>query len=286
MKSWIKSKLKRFIESEVRSKLFAHEINTHSRVWNLLMEKYPDDHITIRLDGDLKIKLRLESQLSKMIFCGNFENREILFLKKFLKAGDTFFDVGSNVGLFSLLAAKSVKASGKVFAFEPSLKTFNVLRDNVRINSFDGVIEALNIGLSNEPGILELVESTDGYDAWNSFGHPAAGNVFESQPTEVRTLDSFIDHKPQLIKIDVEGWEKHVLMGGQTLLTSFNAPVLLVEFTEENLVNAQTSSQDIHSILSSFGYYPFEIDAEGNLKPHSVLPEYGYMNLVFRKEQN
>src|SRR5689334_23701966 len=74
------------------------------------------------LDDDIRINLYQDSILSKLIFQG-FEENETLFLKKFLKEGDIFFDIGANIGLHTLIAADILKNSGHVYTFEPTPDT-------------------------------------------------------------------------------------------------------------------------------------------------------------------
>ena len=86
------------------------------------------DHKT----SSFKIRLFRDSVLSKLIYNG-FENDEVSFTAKFLRKGDTFFDIGANIGLFSLTASNVVGNEGKIFSFEPSPKTFSRLKSNIEL---------------------------------------------------------------------------------------------------------------------------------------------------------
>src|SRR4051812_46127494 len=82
------------------------------------------NYFTHKLEENLRIKLFKGSELSRYIFNG-FEKKEINFLQRILQPGDLFIDVGANIGLFSLYAAKAVGEAGSVIAFEPTPDIFS-----------------------------------------------------------------------------------------------------------------------------------------------------------------
>ena len=178
------------------------------------------DSITFNLDSTTKIELYKDSILSRLIFEG-FEVDEIAFLKKTLKPGDIFLDVGANIGVFSLIAANIVTESGKVICFEPSPVTYNRLVSNIKINNFTN-IDAFNVGLSDKSDTLDLNISENGYDAWNTFAKVENEKFHKKIAIKVNTLDKALENiakeKIRLVKLDVEGWEKFVLLGGKNFL--------------------------------------------------------------------
>jgi hypothetical protein len=99
----------------------------------------------------------------------------------------------------------------------------------------------------------------DGYDAWNSLGKPYMGADLATETVTTLTLDSFVEQhrlsgKIRAIKIDVEGWEAHVLGGGRRTLAEVDAPVLIVEFTEEAAALAGSSCEECYAALRELGY--------------------------------
>ena len=115
--------------------------------WDKLFEN--NERIKVELEPELYIYHFKDSELSKMINKG-FEKDEIQFVKNYLKNGDTFFDIGANIGLYSIVAAKIVGNNGKVFGFEPTPTTFSRFLMNVSLNNFDDIVVCNNIGLSNK----------------------------------------------------------------------------------------------------------------------------------------
>ena len=101
-----------------------------------------------KLDENLSIKLYKDSYLSKLVY-EQFEVDEIDFVNNFLKEGDIFLDIGANVGLFSLYAAKKVGSTGSVIAFEPAYDTYNRLLENCELNKLSNV-RPFKLGLSKK----------------------------------------------------------------------------------------------------------------------------------------
>jgi FkbM family methyltransferase len=221
--------------------------------------------------------------LSRLIW-NKFEKDETDYMCKVLKKGDVFIDIGSNIGLFSLIASKIVGDEGKVLCFEPSPLTFSRLKENVTINNFNN-LDIRNLGLSDAIGELTFYVSNNGYDAWNSFS-PSKDNKLElSINVPVSTLDFELNEidksKIKLVKIDVEGWEKFVLQGAKDFLTNFN-PIVMVEFTEQNTFNSGYPVYDIFDIMENFGYTWYRLN-KGELVLEEKKLYYPYDNLVAKK---
>ncbi len=230
------------------------------------------------------IHLYPNSKLCELIYCDDFEHGERQFLDAFLAPGDMFVDVGANLGLYSVIAAKLVGNSGRVYAFEPCQASFARLQENVALNGFTNV-ECFRLALSDTIAPLAMTISRDGFDAWNSAGHPTAGNSFGEEMVTSITWDEFAgEHdligKVAMMKIDVEGWESRVLRGGTYCLTRDDAPVVQVEFTDAAALSTGTSCTDLYRTLETFGYQMFRYDArERRLRPDPLRPAYPYQNL-------
>jgi FkbM family methyltransferase len=253
-------------------------INKVDESWNKLFNE--KGVFEFNLNKDLKINLYKDSILSRLIYDG-FEKEETDYLVSILNEGDIFIDIGTNIGLFSLIASKIVGIEGKVLSFEPTPMTFSRLNENVKLNNLKN-IDIRNIGLSDKKGELTFYVSNNGYDAWNSFA-PSQDNKLEiSIQVPVSTLDielKDIDQsKIKLVKIDVEGWEKFVLYGGKDFLVKYN-PIVMVEFTEENTFNAGYAVHEIYDLMQDFGY-SWYIFKNGELIAETKKLYYPYNNLI------
>lgn len=251
---------------------------TINESWNRLFDE--NNFFEFNLDNNVIIKLYKDSVLSRLIYDG-FEKEETDYLTSILSEGDTFIDVGANIGLFSLIASKIVGNNGLVICFEPSPITFNRLVENVKLNNLKN-IDLRNIGLSNVKDELTFYMSDNGYDAWNSFAPSEDNKLENSIQVLVSTLDAELQNveksKIKLIKIDVEGWEKFVLKGGSEFFANYS-PIVMVEFTEENTFNAGYAVHELYDIMKDLGYEWYTIN-KGELILETKRLHYPYNNLI------
>lgn len=245
--------------------------------------------VTVEIQDGISMRLHFDSQLCKFLYVGGFETSERCFFNAYLRASDTVLDAGANVGLFTLLAAKLVGNQGVVHSFEPVSQVYKRLEKNILLNQLTNV-SAHKIALSDETAQSQIVIALNGYDAWNSMAQPTAGDAFSSEPIQAMRLDDFIEQHSllapiALMKIDVEGWESHLLQGGSQLFASSNAPTLLIEFTEVNCQAAESSCQSLYCQLEAYGYEMFTYSAESRqLVPEPMRDNYEYSNLVATKD--
>jgi FkbM family methyltransferase len=233
----------------------------------------------MRPQAGLKMRLYGDSELSRLIYCRSFEATERAFLNHFLRPGDVFVDVGANIGLFTLIAASCVGPRGKVVAFEPTEVTYSRLADNVRLNGFLNV-DCVKSALSDRGGEMDLAQSTNGFDAWNSFAVPTMGGTILHERVEVIEWDSYarahnLAGLVTMMKIDVEGWESRVLAGGKEVLSRPDAPVLQVEFTDPSATAAGSSCRSLYEVLENLGYGMFRYDpSQRHLKREGLREKY------------
>jgi FkbM family methyltransferase len=238
------------------------------------------------LDTNVQLCLHKDSLLARYIYEG-FEEKEISVLRSLLKNGDIFIDVGCNIGLFSMVASKIVGERGRVFCFEPAPVIFERLLYNVQLNQGDN-ITCINQALSDHEKPMLLNVSNNGYDAWNSFAPVSVDKVQSSVSVIGTTLDKAIENynieasRIAFIKIDVEGWEKFVLMGGKDFFKS-HAPIIMLEFTESNTFSAGYMVQELYDILANWGYKWFSLTGNGIVE-HQKRLHYPYENLIAAKD--
>jgi FkbM family methyltransferase len=164
-----------------------------------------------------------------------------------LKNGETFYDIGANAGFFSVLAARLVGSVGRVFAFEPLPENIESLEAQFSINSLNQC-QSVPKAISNCSGTVSLILGDN-----NSMGRlAAAGNTksMKALMVESTTLDEFIQDNapPNLIKMDIEGFETEALLGASKMLASSRSPKLLIE------LHGDDKAQQVEEILSGYGY--------------------------------
>lgn len=251
--------------------------------------KNKEEYFTFPLQSKIKINLYFDSVLCSFIYCDNFEWRERRFLNSYLRRGDIFVDIGANIGLFTLIASHRVGDSGKVFSFEPCAKTYQRLVRNVELNRMNNV-KCLQMALSDCSGQVQMNSSLDGHDAWNSVVAPIAGSAFVTEMVRTVKWDDFArEHnlmgRVNMMKIDVEGWESHVLAGGSETLSRRDAPVLQIEFTEKAIQSYGCTCADLYHRVEKLGYRLFRFDPISYTIVADPLREsYPYLNLIASKD--
>lgn len=184
------------------------------------------------------------------VYTGLFEFADCAFLLHLLRSTDLFIDVGSNVGVYTVLASGAVGAS--TISIEPIPSTYKALEDNIRMNNMSDRVASYNIGLGRRDDILRF---TEGLGPCN---HVVTGNHHHSGTIEVpvRSLDEVLDHgAPTLIKIDVEGWESEILAGAETTLKQPSLLALIVEMDSRNK-SLNSNEQSVHDCLTRHGFAP------------------------------
>ena len=171
-------------------------------------------------------------------YLGVYEPETTELLKKYLGPGDTFFDVGANVGYFSAIALNEVGSTGQVFAFEPEEGHFARLKKLSQLNLGHG-LNIFNCAISNTVGSATLfVSNHAGWHSLNDKFNPETR--LGIQTVETITLDEFCIVQQlnrlnaiKFIKIDVEGFEDKVLLGAKNMLAEKWVELIFIEVTPE-----------------------------------------------------
>jgi FkbM family methyltransferase len=166
-----------------------------------------------------------------------------------LKEGQTFVDIGANVGCISFLAAQIVGPKGRVVAIEPNPDNLQLLYAGIVLNGFENVC-VLPYAASNARRIFSLTGGTS-----NTYLVPAKHYKEVSLYTQSIVLDEELAHLPAIdfVKMDIEGHEPSVLQGFSSLIRKHN-PILLTEFNPRCLVDVQ-GTQPIAYVEQLLTYY-------------------------------
>jgi FkbM family methyltransferase len=199
-----------------------------------------------------KIKYRYRSLRYRYLL----DPQEIKFIVKNTSEGDTCVDIGSHKGGYLYWLRKKVGKQGKVYAFEPQIKLYKYLQEIVKINNYNNVILEKR-GLSDHVGKTEfyIPKSKNGTSPGARIDMLGNSNHYEKVTIDLQTLDQyFLLNKiyPDLIKIDVEGHEKKVLLGGLELLKTC-MPKILLECEYRHLMEGE-DIVDVFNILTRIGY--------------------------------
>ena len=197
-----------------------------------------------------------------------YENDIALFLLNVLKKDDISIDIGANFGIHTLLMASIVGESGKVLSFEPGNESFKELSKNIKLNKFNNVIiknEA--IGDSNNKKVRF---NDDKLNAGHSCIISSKKNKVQTREIIINSLDSHVKmfSNIKVVKIDVEGYEKHVLDGCKRLLTKNMVRYWIVEYAPHCLAEHGSSLDKIKKLMKKHGYDMFILD------PSCSLPKF------------
>ncbi len=169
---------------------------------------------------------------------------DVHLIKSILNTGDIYIDIGCNIGDLALAAYKKVGVGGEVIAIEPHPRTYKYLRSNIKINSAN--IVALNKAVGDSEGIAYITDKKS--DDQNSIS--SEGGI----PVDIVRLDDLFNEKNRikLIKIDVEGYEYQVILGG--IETLKKTEFILFEVWDEHLKKGNNDFKSIYNILTEIGF--------------------------------
>lgn len=188
-------------------------------------------------------------------YTGTYEKGSLAFMKHMLKKGDSFIDVGANIGLMSLYASSLVGTEGKVWAFEPNPETALILDENISLNSIKNIqVSKLAIGKKSGKAVI--------YERWD-FNRGSASLIKPEKETgsfeiEVTTLSEFFKKAttlPRLIKFDIEGFELEALEGALDLLSSPEPPMLMIECSEKRENSFGETKDPLYDFLKKLDQY-------------------------------
>jgi FkbM family methyltransferase len=205
-----------------------------------------------------------------VFWLGRKDFYDVYHLQRMLKPGHVFFDVGANFGYYSMVLASRLNKQCVIHAFEPNPPTLVRLRHHVSINGMQDVVHVHDIALSDQAGTAALATKEG-----NSGGTNVVVSDATSTQVQLTTLDTFCDAQGlarlDALKIDVEGFEERVLLGGQRTLRRWR-PVLLLELEPARLRDKQTSVERVVHLLHELGYELF-VSRRQTLEPLLHLPE-------------
>jgi FkbM family methyltransferase len=225
--------------------------------------------------------LRIDDWIQENIyFTQDYEHAELLFLSNHLKAGDTFVDIGANIGVYSLIASKLLSNKGKVISFEASKKNYLRLQEHIQLN------HAININAHHLAIADNEKEITLFYDEQEAnIGMISAyGNEDEAgEKIKAVALDNFLkNEKIDFIKIDIEGGEYDALKGMRNILQT-QSPTILLEIEEEIIAKTNYTSEDLIQFLKELGYAKNYISDTGDLISENKNPS--RKNYIFLKQK-
>lgn len=226
------------------------------------------------------------------------EPETLEWIERYFRPGDVMYDIGANIGLYSLFAAKHIGEKGKVYAFEPEATNFAQLNRNVMLNSLSRVIVPCCVAVTDRPCFDVFYLNPHGFEtmtadrslvpgsALHSFGvaEDYRGRPFDAFHTQ-GTVGISVDHLwrvwgldfPNHMKIDVDGLEEKIVVGAAQTLKDRRLKSILIE------VSGNDGAEFIFRCLTEAGFIEVEEFAEHSSRSLKGTPYEGCVNHVFAR---
>ena len=194
-----------------------------------------------------------------------------------LRPGSVAVDVGANIGVWSLLAAER-QPDARIHAFEPVPEVAARCRRHVALNELDTIV--LNVSaLAAEDGVAPFYAIRT--------VNTGASSLIRRRPADeitvpVVTLDTYVERarldRVDVLKVDVEGAERLVFIGGRRTLSGADAPAIFFEVDERLCAAAGTTPHEVKQTLIEFGYGIFRWRG-GRFVPVAIEERHGHEDL-------
>lgn len=241
--------VKLFLGKGIIDKKFPFLLSIYKKVYSLMAKK---GEVKVTIPFGLKLLVAAKDYGLGMYLRtkGEFEPLQTKLFLESLTEGMTVFDIGANVGYYTVLASKMVGAKGKVYAFEPDPNSVKLLKKNIMLNNYRNVIVVPHaVGRKDGAAILSIDEANP--------GESYLGGNGSNRQMIVRAiaLDSFV-HKRKItnvdvVKMDVEGGEVDVLSGGKSFFRKQEKLTLFTECNPRALMRFRHTAMDLVRVIEN-----------------------------------
>jgi FkbM family methyltransferase len=215
-------------------------------IWDLLTFK---SGRTRKISG---FEIRLPLRYARYYNDG-YEKDTFEFFENIVKPNDTILDIGAHIGLFSVFFSKKLSEKGKVICFEPTLGTFQILEETIKLNKLTNC-KSVNAAIAEKSGTLSFnLTSKDG-EGSNANSLVKTERSMNTTEVKVYSIDDFRRKEKlniDVLKIDVEGYELNVLLGAkETFLTDKPSGILALH--PESIAKLGQSLDQIWDLMQSY----------------------------------
>ena len=228
----------------------------------------PRTEVSVRLPSGIRLKVAPGNPAARSYFSGLYEPDLTRLIEATVKPGMTVVDAGANVGYYTLIAARLVGRTGRIYAFEPDPLNYSYLIQNVDANDYS-YVKTVPKALSNETGMTKFIEDPRGAE-----GFVTSASDFQSAldvPTV--TLDDFFSGEGwptvHIMKMDIEGSEKNALSGMSELSRRNPQMRLIMELNTPAIARSGNTVNDVAYLLRELGFLGGYI-IEAGYRPFSI----------------
>ncbi len=216
----------------------------------------PKSTIVQRHVGSLRVELDLSDLESRYIYFSAYERAEVRFLRAWLKPGDIAVDIGAHIGYLSAVMASVVGPGGRVYAIEADPR--NYARLKVAEASSRGVLQAYHVAAAETSSLTYPLYLHPTHSMWSAGVNALGKKLAEPLRVEAISFDQFVAlhglRRVDLVKIDVDGTEPHVLRGMQGYLASGGRPIVLCELVPKIHQILGIRTREVLDLLLRHGY--------------------------------
>ena len=237
-----------------------------------------DERVVVRFPEGMTLKLDLREWLQVDYWAGLHDRHELRLVRRLLRDGGDFVDVGAHVGLYAVCAAVTLGRRGRVLAFEPNPQARSQLEENLALNRCDNAI-VLDAAASDRTGSARLMLPRTFDHAFSALEDDTfAGDERYTGGGEVEVATTTVDAEverhglePVLLKVDAQNHELEVLAGARRTLEQGSA--LLVEVGPESVA-------EIEQRLTALGHHGYRLDPR-RLHAGPLAEHHGSFNALF-----
>ena len=194
-------------------------------------------------------------------YLGNYEKETFEFFNKNIKKGNTVLDIGAHIGLYSSPFAEMVGEDGKVFCFEPTPSTFDILKKTIELNKHQN-IKSINAAIDENSGSIRFNLTSQNGEGSNANSIVAIDRSVANVDVKAYSIDDFRKEnklKIDVLKIDVEGAELSALRGAKETFIS-DRPLGILALHPNNI---NEFGHSLNEIWKCFEDYKLKILYQG-----------------------
>lgn len=231
----------------------------------------PRTEVSVRLPSGISVKVPPGFPAARSYSSGLYEPEITRLVETTVKPGMTFVDAGANVGYYTLIAARLVGVTGRIYAFEPDPLNYSYLLQNLETNGCR-CVTTVPTALSGTTGRTRFIRDTRGAEGFVTSDR----GVQNALDVPTVTLDDFFGGEGwpaiHIMKMDIEGSEKSALEGMRELSRRNPQMRLILELNTPAIVRSGNTVHDVTEVLRALGfltayviedgYRPFSIDSD------------------------